>query len=274
MWGEIFYVTLEIKDYNHMKLFGKKKKKTGLALGGGAVLGAVHVGVLKVIKEKNITIDCISGTSIGAFMAALYAFGVSAEDIEKVSEDLSWLDISEITLSKFGLMSNEKFGELLVEQIGDKNIEDADIPLKIIATDIASGERVILEKGNLADAVRASACIPGIFKPMEIDGRMLVDGGIVENVPVTPLVDLGADHIIGVQLTVSAAAKRPEHIIEVLLNTFEFMITNISKPYLKDVDVLIKPDLSGFDKVDTNQIRELIKKGYEEAEKMLEDGRN
>jgi NTE family protein len=252
-----------------VKLFGKKEKKTGLGLGGGAVLGAVHVGVLKVLKEKNIKIDCVSGTSIGAFIGALYAFGVDTDEIEKMTRDLRWLDISEISLSKFGLMNNEKFGELLIKHIGDKNIEDAKVPLRIIATDIATGEKVILEMGNLANAVRASACIPGIFKPMEIDGRMLVDGGIVENVPVTPLVDLGADHIIAVQLTVSAAAKRPEHIIEVLLNTFEFMITNISKPYLEDVDVLIKPDLSDFDKVDTDQISDLIRKGYEEAEKML-----
>ncbi len=252
-----------------MKFFHKKEKKTGLGLGGGAVLGAVHVGVLKVLKEKNIKIDCVSGTSIGAFIGGLYAFGVDTDEIEKLTRDLRWLDISEVSLSKFGLMSNEKIGKLLTEQIGDKNIEDAKIPLRVIATDIASGEKVILEKGNLADAVRASTCIPGIFKPIEIDGRLLVDGGIVENVPVTPLVDMGADHIIAVQLTVSAAAKRPEHIIEVLLNTFEFMITNISKPYLEDVDVMIKPDLSDFDKVDTDQISDLIKKGYEEAEKML-----
>jgi len=252
-----------------MQLFRKKEKKTGLALGGGAVLGAVHVGVLKVLKEKNIKIDCVSGTSIGSFIGALYAFGVDIDEIEKMTRDLRWLDISEISLSKFGLMSNEKFGELLAEHIGDKNIEDAKIPLRIITTDIATGDKVILEKGNLADAVRASACIPGIFKPIEIDGRMLVDGGIVENVPVTPLLDMGADRIIAVQLTVSDAAKRPDHIVEVLLNTFEFMITNISKPYLEDVDVLIKPDLSGFDKVDTDQISDLITKGYKEAEKML-----
>lgn len=254
-----------------MKLFQKTKKKTGLALGGGAVLGAVHVGVLKALEEKNIKVDCLSGTSIGSFVGALYAFGVDVDEIEKLTRDLRWLDISEISLSKFGLMSNEKFGELLVEKIGDKNIEDAKIPMRIIATDIATGEKVILEKGNLADAVRASACLPGIFKPVEIDGRLLVDGGIVENVPVTPLVDMGADYIIAVQLTVSAAAKRPEHIIEVMLNTFEFMITNISKPYLKDANVLIKPNLSDFDKVDTDQISDLIKKGYEEAQKMLEN---
>ncbi len=253
-----------------MNFFRRKKKKTGLALGGGAVLGAVHVGVLKALEEKEVTIDCISGTSIGAFVAALYAFRVSTDVIEKISKDLRWLDITEVSLSKFGLLSNEKFGELLVEHIGEKNIEDADIPLRIIATDISSGERVILDKGNLADAVRASACIPGIFRPIEIDGRMLVDGGIVENVPVTPLLEMGADKIIAVQLLVHQAAQKPEHIIEVLLNTFEFMISNISKPYLKDVDLLIKPDLSEFDKVDTDQIKDLIVKGYEEARSQLE----
>ncbi len=121
---------------------------------------------------------------------------------------------------------------------------------------------MVLEKGNLADAVRASTSIPGIFKPVEIEGRMLVDGGIVENVPVTPLKQLHADKIIAVQLLAHQAAKKPEHIVEVLLNTFEFMISNISKPYLEDVDLLISPDLSGFDKVDTDQVKDLIRKGY------------
>lgn len=252
-----------------MKLFQKKEKKTGLALGGGAVLGAVHVGVLKAMKEKEIRADCISGTSIGALVAALYAFRVDLEDIEKITRGVKWLDITEVSLSKYGLLGNEKFGELLVDHIGDKNIEDAEIPLHIIATDISSGEKVVLKKGNLAKAVRASACIPGIFKPVEIDGRMLVDGGIVENVPVTPLKALEANRIIAVQLLVHQAAKKPDHIVEVLLNTFEFMISNISKPYMEDVHVLIKPDLSGFDKVDTDQINDLIDIGYKEAIRQL-----
>ena len=248
-----------------MKIFWRKEKKTGLALGGGAVLGAVHVGVLKALEEKKIRIDCISGTSIGAVVASLYAFRVHIDEIEKISKELKWLDITKVSLSKFGLLGNDKLGDLLVEHIGNKNIEEADIPLRIIATDISSGEKVVLEKGNLADAVRASACIPGIFKPVEIDGKMLVDGGIVEHVPVTPLKEMNADKIIAVQLLVHQAAKRPDHIIEILLNTFEFMVNNISKPHLKDVDILIKPDLSDFDKVNTNQIDALISKGYNEA---------
>lgn len=245
-----------------MKLFGRKEKKTGLGLGGGAVLGAVHAGVLRALDEKKVKIDCISGTSIGSFIAALYAFGIKTDDIEEITRNIKWLDISEISLSKYGLMSNEKFGKLLVEHIGDKQIEEAGIPLRIITTDISSGEKVVLEKGNLSDAVRASTCIPGIFKPVEMDGRMLVDGGIVENVPVTPLIDMGADRIIAVQLLAHQAARKPDHIIEVMLNTFEFMISNISKPHLKHVDLLIKPDLTGFDKVDTDQVSDLIEIGY------------
>lgn len=238
---------------------------TGLALGGGAVLGAVHLGVLRALEEKKLRIDCISGTSIGAVVAALYAFRVSIDEIEKISRELKWLDISKVSLSRLGLMTNEKLGNLLIEQIGNKNIEEADIPLRIIATNIASGEKVILDKGNLALAVRASACIPGVFHPVTWNGDLLVDGGIVENVPVTPLKAMGADRIIAVQLQVHQAAKTPDHIVEVLLNTFEFMISNISKPYLNDVDILIKPDLSEFDKVNTNQINDLITKGYNET---------
>lgn len=229
------------------------------------MLGAVHVGVLRALEEKKIRIDCLAGTSIGAVVAALYAFRVPIDDIEKFSKELKWLDITKVSLSRLGLMSNEKLGDLLIEHIGNKDIEDAGIPLRIVATDIASGEKVILEKGNLADAVRASACIPGIFKPVEINGTMLVDGGIVEHIPITPLKAMGADRIIAVQLQIHQAAKKPDHIVEVMLNTFEFMVNNISKPYLKDADILIKPNLSEFDKVNTNQVNDLITKGYNEA---------
>lgn len=253
-----------------MKIFGfTKNRKTGLALGGGAVLGAVHAGVLRALEEKKVRIDCISGTSIGSFIGALYAFGVKVDEIEKITRNVKWLDISEISLSKYGLLSNEKFGELLVKHVGDKKIEESEIPLRIIATDISSGEKVILQKGSLAEAVRASTCIPGIFKPVEVDGRLLVDGGIVENVPVTPIKEMGADKIIAVQLLAHQAARKPDHIIEVLLNTFEFMISNISKPHLKNVDLLIKPDLTGFDKVDTDQVSDLIEIGYKTTIEMM-----
>src|SRR6056297_3269101 len=143
---------------NKMKLF--RKNKIGLALGGGAVLGAAHVGVLKHLHEKQIKIDAIAGTSIGAFVASLYAFGKSPGEIEDIARELNWMDVSKLSLSQHGLLSNKKLGKTLHEVLGDVNIEDADIKLAMIATNISTGEKVVLEKGNLAKAVTASTCIP------------------------------------------------------------------------------------------------------------------
>ncbi len=121
-------------------------KNIGLALGGGAVLGAAHIGVLKAVEEKGIEIKFITGTSIGAFVAALYAFGKNWNEINEITSELKWMDITSISLSRYSLLSNEKFGALLKKHIGDKNIEESNIPLAIIATNAATGEKVILDK--------------------------------------------------------------------------------------------------------------------------------
>ncbi|MDX9802387.1 MAG: patatin-like phospholipase family protein, partial [Spirochaetia bacterium] len=206
-----------------MNFFRKKNKdkKIGLALGGGAVLGAAHIGVLKVIEEYNISVSYAAGTSIGALTAALFAFGKKWNDIEDIAKNMHWLDISEISLSRFGLLSNRKIGKIITDNIGDVDFEDSPVPLSMIATDITTGEKIVLNKGSVADAVMASTCIPGVFVPVEIDNRLLVDGGIVENVPVATLKQAGADLIIGVDLHAGHARKKPENIIEVLLRSFD-----------------------------------------------------
>src|SRR6056297_1172026 len=165
----------------------KKNKKIGLALGGGAVLGAAHIGVLKALKEHDIQICFVSGTSIGAFVAAFVAFGKTWKEIEEIAKDLNWLDVTSISLFQSGLLSNKKMVELIANHIGDVNIEDANIPAAMIATDITTGKKIVINKGKVAQAVMASTCIPGIFAPVEIGDKLLVDGGIVENVPITPL---------------------------------------------------------------------------------------
>ncbi len=247
----------------------KMSRNIGLALGGGAVLGAAHVGVLKAIEELDIKINYLTGTSIGAFVSAFYAFGIKSDEIEDIAKDLKWIDITRVTLSKYGLLSNEKLGELIVKNIGDKNIEDADIPLAMLATDITTGERIVLDKGPVASAVMASTCIPGIFKPVEINGRMLVDGGVVENVPIQTNRELGADYVIAVDLNANHNPKEPENILDVILNSFQFIMKQTVKPHTKTADLLIEPDLSAFNMSNMNQVEELMKKGYEEGKKAL-----
>lgn len=249
----------------------KESSNLGIALGGGAVLGAAHIGVLKALKENGIKANYITGTSIGAFVSIFYAFGFDWEEIESIVNNLNWFEISAMTLSKFGLLSNEKMGNLISKYIGEKNLEDSDIPIAIVTTDITTGEKVILNKGNIAKAVMASTCLPGIFVPVEINGKLLVDGGIVENVPLEPLKQLGADLAIGVDLNSEYKHKRPENIIEVMLNAFDFTLLATTRMQTEKADLLIKPDLTGFNMVDTKQLAELTKKGYIDASKILKN---
>lgn len=240
-------------------------KKIGLALGGGAVLGAAHIGVLKAFKELDIKIDFISGTSIGAFAAAFIAFGKSYEEIEDIALKLKWIDISDLSISKFGLLSNGKLGRLIKKHLGDKNIEDANIPLAIIATDASNGEKVIFDKGPLADAVMASTSIPGIFKPVAIGEQIFVDGGIVENVPIDTVRNLGAEYVIAVDLNSKNIYNKPENILDVLVNSFHFLIQESVKSQTEKANILIEPDLSQFNRTSTKHVDKLIRIGYEES---------
>lgn len=243
--------------------------RIGLALGGGAVLGAAHIGVLKAIDELNIHIDYVAGTSIGAFVAGLYAYGKDWEEILSIAEDLSWTDLSGLSFSRMGLLSNKKMGELIRKHIGDVRLEDAPIPLAMIAADIVNMDKVVLSKGSVAEASMASACVPGVFTPVEIDGRLLVDGGLVESVPISPLKEMGADIIIAVDLNSRQNEERPKNMIDILLRTFLITSHTATNYQIREADILITPDLSSFNVVDIDQYPDLVEKGYQEAIRVL-----
>ncbi|MFH5884152.1 patatin-like phospholipase family protein [Halalkalibaculum sp. DA3122] len=245
--------------------------KTGLALGGGAALGAAHIGVLKALEEHGQQIDYVSGTSIGAMIGAFYAFGMSVEEIEKIAVNLRWLDVSSLSVSRMGLLSNQKLGNLVREELGDVMIEEAPKPLAIVATDLASGRKVVFREGDLATAVMASTCIPGIFIPVETDGKLLVDGGLVENVPIQSLKTIGAKKIIAVDINAMRLYKKPDDIIEVITNALDIAIENLSRAKADEVDLLIRPKLASYSRTvdDPEKLRELIDKGYHAANKKL-----
>ena len=240
-------------------------KKTALALGGGSVLGAAHVGVLRALTELDIKVSMVSGTSIGAFIGSLYAFGKSWQEIRDIVFDLDWLDLTSLALSQYGLLSNKKIGGIVCALLGDKKIEDAPIPLLMVATDIGTGKKVTLKSGDVAAGVMASSCIPGIFRPVECSGSLLVDGMLVENVPVSPLVESGAESIICVDLLARHAFKKPENIIGLLLNAFYCTITNTTALQIDVADLCIFPDLSEFHLIDTGPIPDIMEAGYRAA---------
>ncbi len=239
--------------------------KIGLALSGGATRGIAHIGVLKAFHENDVKIDMISGTSIGAFVAAFYAFSVSIEEMHRQAEKMSWLRISSLAISKSGFLSNRIIGDIVEEYIGEVTIEDSPIPLAIIATDIATGEKIVLRRGKLSQAVMASTCIPGIYTPIKFDGRLLVDGFITENLPLKPLREMGADVLIGVNLSCRRRYREPEGIINIILNAFEIAIDTGTIAEQDEADVLIEPELLNIADSVEEESKTLFERGYTEA---------
>ncbi|HHE32257.1 MAG TPA: patatin [Chlorobaculum parvum] len=248
-----------------MKTAGNISNLTGVAFGGGAVLGAAHIGVLKAMHETGFRADCVAGTSIGSFVAALHAFGRSWQEIEEVAMDLDWFDLSGLALSSYGLLSNRKFGRLVLELLGRKRIEDAQIPLAIVATDICTGGKVVMRKGSVATAVMASASIPGIFNPVKLKKMLLVDGLLTENVPVSPLKEMGADRIVCIDLLGRHTFHKPEHLAMLLMNAFYSAMRTMSEIQMEAADLVIRPDLSDFSLVDISAVPEIFEAGYREA---------
>ena len=246
-----------------------KESKIGIALGGGSILGAAHIGVLKAFEAENIAFTAISGTSIGALVSALYAFGVSVDDIEEIAVDLDWLDISGFAFSRFGLLSNEKMGKMIKDVLGDVQFRDAHIPLSVVATDVGRFEKVILDSGDVAPAVMASTCLPGIFIPVEIDDRTLVDGGLMENVPISPLIALNMDAVIGVDLNAGRKFKKPGDLIDVLINAIDIAIDNATRIQTQKADLIIAPALSAYNRTDRELVRDLIREGEEAARRII-----
>lgn len=250
--------------------FNPFNRKIGLALGGGAAKGIAHIGVLKAIEENNINVEFIAGTSIGALVASYYAFGQSIETLEAISSDMSFSSLIGFKLQKQGLFTTKSIKEMVLKDIGNVYIEQAKIPLAICATDIATGKQVVLTEGKLADAICASMAVPGVFVPVEIHGRTLVDGGITENVPVSALDKMGAGITMAVDLNGSPHYQPPKDIISIMSNAIDIAIDLRTKEQLKKADLVLSMDLADFSRLgNEEEFKELMRLGYEGMQKKL-----
>jgi len=244
--------------------------KIGLALGGGAAKGIAHIGVIKAFDEKNIKISYLSGTSIGALVASYYAFGKPVDDIRRISSGLSFTSLIGLSIPKQGIFSTNSIKDMILNDLGDVNIEDADIPLAICTSDIKTGEQVVFRKGNLADAVCASVAVPGIFIPVEINGRTLVDGGITENVPVSPLDEMGAGITVAINLNGIISYQEPKDLVAIMGNAIDIAIDLRTREQLKKADVTLSLDLGEFSRFgNADEYERLYERGYDLAQEKL-----
>lgn len=221
--------------------------RLGIALGGGFARGMSHIGVLKVLEEEGIKVDYVAGTSVGAVIGAAYCSGMSPKEMEEVACVVRFRDLARWTLSRYGFCSNDRMIGFLDKVLKAKSFEDLRIPLAVSATDINTGEGVVFRSGSLVDAVRASCAYPGMFLPVQVNGRLLVDGMLAHTVPAVPLKEMGAERVLAVHLSGHWASKDgPRHLFEVVGQCFSIAQANMCGTWKAAADHIIEPDVTGF----------------------------
>ena len=277
--------------------------RIGLALSGGGARGSAHIGVIRALEEAGVKVDLVAGTSMGAIIGALYASGHDADAIEEILVTMDWeaalsdrparidrtmrlKELEDRLLVPYRLGFNngeiqlplgviegqhldQVFHEILRPVIDIRDFDKLQIPFRAVATDLVSGEQVVLSKGSLTEAVRASMSVPGVFAPVKVDGRLLVDGGMSNNLPVSVLREMGADIVIAVDISSPLLTEKQMtsvlSVTEQLTNFLTRRTTEAQIALLGEEDLLIVPDLGNFSSANFNAAAEIVVKGYEAA---------
>ncbi len=283
-----------------------KRCKVGLALGGGGARGFAHIGVLRVLEQENIDVDCIAGTSMGALLGAMYAQSVNCDSVlERFRKYLQSREFQmtnpeflqdspfEESSSRGGIfhgfaslikkgffysqslrkrapISEEDFAQNINLLLEDIRLEETRIPFAAVALDLNEGKEVVLRRGSLRMAVSASCAIPGILPPIKIEGRELVDGGWVDRVPVRPAREMGANFVIAVEVAegIHEAGDLATG-LDIVLRTNEICQFTLGQLQLEEADIVIRPDLQGIHWSDFGRIEDCLRAGEEAARKMM-----
>jgi NTE family protein len=286
----------------------QSRGKIGYALGGGGARGAAHIGVLKVLEEHGVFPDIIAGTSIGALVGALYSAGLKAAEIEQYALQMNWrrlARLADLTLPISGLVQGKRVTSLLKSILGDVTFSDLRISFACVATDIINGEEVVLSSGSVIRAVRASISVPGIFTPVRVGERYLVDGGLVNEVPVSTCCSMGAEYVVGVNVIPDPAGmlqelekemrqgkgkkrratakpsdwqadkakqsrRRPPSLVKVLSQSLLIPGYRVAMQNLRDADLAISPAVGRIGFFQFDRAAEAIAAGEEAARHALE----
>ncbi len=244
------------------------RPRVGLALSGGFARGIAHIGVLRVLEQAGIPIDCISGTSSGSLIATGYAAGVPLEEMEKVATETSFTDFGRFTPSWLGLATNKRLEAYLARMTPLTTFEEMKIPLAISATDLNAGIAVYYTSGPIGPALRGSCAYPGLFVPIEYDGRKLVDGFLTAPVPVEGAALLGADIVIAAYLEAGSVAE-PRTVADVISRSFTIIQRHADIGWRQTADAIIEPAVRDFVWDDFSKVPALIAEGEAAALRAL-----
>lgn len=291
-------ILLESSPANAQHAHHKKRPKIGLALSGGGAKGLSHIGALMVLEKAGVKVDYIVGTSMGSIIGALYAAGYSADTISYIARNEDWdlLLANNPGLKQISIEEKADYGRFILETpienkrfllprgvidgqelsiklawfmtpvYDRKKFTDFPIPFKCVATDITNGEMVLIDSGNISEAIRASMAIPSIFTPVKYEDKLLVDGGIVRNFPVQHVKEMGADIVIGVNLSKGFLTEKEMQNFFDILNQSMFLTDGEDTKKQRELcDILIEPDLTGYTAGSFASADSLIQRGYEAA---------
>jgi NTE family protein len=248
----------------------KKRPLIGLALGGGMARGCAHVGVLRELEKHDIPIDLIAGTSVGSLIGGAYASGLSPDQIEKMALTISWNDLGRVAISKLGFYNSERTEDYIRKNFPVTEFEKTRVPFGAVATDLQTGKMVIFTEGSLPLAIRASCAMPIFYTPVMVNGRMMVDGGLVGHIPASVTRLMGADIVIAVDVNSQhLPIPPPTHLFSVMSQALSVMGSTSVQYLYADADIVIRPQIDHVRPDDLSKAAEMIAAGEEAARRMI-----
>lgn len=243
--------------------------RIALVLGGGAARGFAHVGVLRVLEQEKIPVDLLIGTSVGSLIGAIYAEDRNSFDLEWTAFQLEKDDIFDYGVMNavmgMSFAAGDRLEQWVTSKIKAKNIEELKVPFAAVATDLNWGLRVVIDRGSVARAVRASSAIPGVFPPVQHMGKMLVDGGVADNIPVTVARDKGADLVIAVDISENVGNTNIKNVVDVVMQATNIMFALNVEHSKRGADVLVTPKIGDVGMLDFGQKKRCMQAGIEAA---------
>ncbi len=234
----------------------------GVAFGGGAARGVAHIGALKVLAEEGIRIDRVAGTSVGSVVGAMVSAGIPWQRILESARRIDWPDIASVAIPRRGFLRMDRFEGLIRATVGVERFEDLPVPFSAVAVDLSSGKEVVFTSGPLARGVRASCSVPGVFEPLVEGEGVLVDGGLLNEVPADVVRRMGAEVVLAITLTADRRHDAPPRtIIDIMYYSFDLLMSTRTQHGLAGADLVVAPDLAGFSYRDLRRADELFARG-------------